>query len=189
MRTYLALICVAVVMAVSGTAMGAMLHATPNYAAQQTSITPGIAVPFDVYVYADDLPGGGLLAAEFALTYPPGLFLISTTVLHSGINVGTPPEFIVGYPSTVLEPADLVHLLFMDFTGAPDQLIEIGAVSVPTLPGTPAVVDPSLNIHPVDYCSGLLVNPTNQTPPAWTPEPATVAILGLGSLVLVGRRR
>ena len=62
------LVCVAVIIAVPATGLGAMLHVTPDYNAQQTTMAPGVGVPFDVYVYADDLTNGGLAGAEFALT-------------------------------------------------------------------------------------------------------------------------
>ena len=96
MRAYLAVVCVAVIMAVPTTVSGAMMHLTTNYAAQQTTVTPGVGVPFDVYLYADDLTNGGLSGAEFRLTIPPTIIALATTVLHTGLNVGTPPITSLG---------------------------------------------------------------------------------------------
>jgi hypothetical protein len=180
-----------VVSIVSAAVSGALIHATPDPDPlnQVTTISVAPYVLFDVYFLADYLPADGLIAAEFSVSYPSStMLMLSSTVLNSGINVFTPPDFAIGYPFPVYEPALLCKMSFMTTSTVYDQLIQIGPASFSSVsPPAPCWVpgsDPAV-INTFDYSSDLLVNPANLSAPLWTPEPTTLAFLTLGAVALL----
>jgi hypothetical protein len=188
MKAFLILVVVSIVSAVVS---GALIHATPDPDPlnQVTTISVAPFTPFDVYILVDYLPADGLGGAEFSVSYPSStLLMLSSTVLNSGINALTPPDFAIGYPLPVYEPALLCKMSFMATSTVYDQLIQIGPASFSSVsPPEPCWVsgsDPTV-INTFDYDSSLLVNPANLSAPLWTPEPTTLAFLTLGAVALL----
>ena len=175
---------------VVATAPAAMLHVTDNYGAQSTSLSVPAFFPFSLYVYADDLVGGGLTGAEFSVNIPstPNLFFLGSTLPAGSINVSTHPEYIMGLGIIAPEPVSLLQLDFLSVGPFSDVLIELEPVTIPSIPGSMAYVDGSSNLYPFDYASGFLLNPSGAVAsPEWIPEPATLSLLALGGLLI--RRR
>ena len=95
----------------------------------------------------------------------------------------------LGLPGPVSKPVHLVDILYFN-QGVPDRLVELVPIKNPSIPGEMAVLDTDgQTVLPVDYASGFVVHPSAIEPPAWTPEPATVSLLGRGAAVLMVRRR
>jgi len=158
-------------------------------------------VQFSIYVVADGLSGAGvdtIGGAEWSLVLPPELVQLSLTLPVSALNVGTPPSVIMGLGPPILtipEPVLLATYQVLPVASLPaDTLLTLGPSSPSSVFGSgPAYVDGTYSeAAPFSYTSDVLLNqsaaPTPELYPV-IPEPASLALLSLGSLALVWVRR
>lgn len=176
------------------------LSSTIDLSGSPTTLDVTPWVPFSVYVIADGFDEAdiaGIQAAEWSLDHTslPWIFTNLTLTGPSPVNAGNTinPEVAFG-GNVVGEPLLLATYQFFA-TGNPPTptLLSLGGIDIAFGGlGVPAYTDDQNNKVAFSFASDLLINPTGQPAPELYPpfpEPSSLALLGLGGLMLSRRRR
>jgi hypothetical protein len=184
---------------VSNRANATYIHATFGSGVSTNTVgAPTVAVPFSFTVWADGFPSGptgDVVGWEFSLSISSEIIVLSRTLNPpSALNVGSGDNFIVGTGvPQIADPLVLVTYQALILGPLAMPLITIGP-SVPSdFPGTApgGYLDPLDGLHPFEFASALLLDPSSGPPPPLypIPEPSTALLLAFGLVGLAAAHR